>query len=240
MSNQTVVPPGGQFQLPASSKEPLVAFRCSPVFRPYLEEDAKDAAFIIDTPIVYQYIQGASPISLSSSTPNSSNSSDCDDLGTMAVTISIGNNVLAWEEVPLNTTGYEISVDLSSLSAQKTGYNVTCNAAYQADSETSSSSTTQSFSTNTSLLYLPDTQGSVVKTDLRTGALWVQPADGKGGDFQPFIPQGFYISFDSYLETNLSLINQLKADGFNTVRAVASLCVCQANAVADSPDPSLR
>ena len=211
MSNQTVVPPGGQFQLPASSQEPLVAFRCSPAFRPYLEEDANDAIIVVDTPIVYQYIQGASPISLSSS------SSDC---GTLDVTISIDNQVFAIQQVPLNTTGSEICLDLSSLKLQKTGYNVTCSATYQA----AASSTPQEFSASTSLLYLPDNQGSVVKTDLRTGTLWARPADGKGGDFQPFIPQGFYVSFDSALAKNLTYIDQLKLDGFNTVGSSSPLC----------------
>ncbi|KAH0834098.1 hypothetical protein J3R83DRAFT_11385 [Lanmaoa asiatica] len=174
MANQTIVPPGGQFRLPPISEEPLVAFRCSPAFRPYLKEDAKNAAFVIDTPIVYRY-------------------------------------VYIKQEVPLNTTGYEISLDISSLSAQKTPYNVTCSVTYQAN--TSSSPATQYFSTNTSLSYLPDTNGSVVKTDLRTGALW-------GGDFQPFVPQGFYVSVDQYLAKNLSYIDQLKADGFNTIHPI--------------------
>ena len=214
MPNQTVVPPGGHFQLPADSQESLVAFRCSPAFRPYLEEDARDAAVIIDTPIVYQYIQGASPISLSSSGSDSSELLD--------VTIGIGASVFARKEVPLNTTGYEISLDITSLKAQITGYNVTCNATYGA--ETSLSSTNQQFSASTSLLYLPDTQGSVVKTDLRTGVLWARPADGKGGDFQPFISQGFYVSFDRALAQNLSYIDQLKADGFNTVGSISPLC----------------
>lgn len=218
MPNQTVVPPGGQFQLPATSNDPLLAFRCSPAFRPYLEEDAKDAAFIIDTPIVYRYLQGASPISLSNS---GSNSSECDDLGKLEVTISVGNRVFAKQEVSVNTTGYEISLDLSSLSAQKTPYSVSCSATYQA--ETSGTPTAQYFSTNSSLLYLPDTNGSVVKTDLRTGALWTRPANGKGGDFQPFVPQGFYVSFDQFLAKNLSLIDQLYEDGFNTVRFIFPL-----------------
>ena len=218
MSNQTVVPPGGQFQLPATSAEPLVAFRCAPAFRPYLEEDAQNAAVVVDTPIVYRYLQGASPISFSSS---GWNSSAYDALGKTEVTISIDNKVFAIEEVPLNTTGYEISVDLSSLQAQKTHYSVTCNATYQA--ETSSSPATQYFSANASLLYLPDTNGSVVKTDLRTGSLWARPADGKGGEFQPFVPQGFYIEFDPYLVQNLSYIDQLKEEGFNTVRSIFPL-----------------
>ena len=211
--NETVVPPGGQFQLPASSNEPLVAFRCSPAFRPYLEADAKDATFIIDTPIVYQHIQGASPISLSTS---GSSASECDDLGMLNVRISIGNHIFAKEEVPLNTTGYEIPLDLSRLSAQKASYNVTCDAIFQGKT----SSSTRHFLTSTSLLYLPDTKASVVKTDLRTGALWTRPANGSDGDFKPFIPQGFYVSLDQQLAKNLSYIDQLKADGFNTVRSI--------------------
>ncbi|KIK75861.1 hypothetical protein PAXRUDRAFT_88970, partial [Paxillus rubicundulus Ve08.2h10] len=211
MPNQTVVPPGGQFQLPASSSEPLIAFRCAPVFRPYLEEDGKDAAFLIDTPIVYQYIEGAAPISLPASSAHSSRG-----LGNVDVTISIGNYLYTTEEVPVNATGFEISLDIHSLIAQKTPYNVSCSATYKTETS-SSGTTTQYFSANTSLLYLPDTSNSVVKTDLRTGALWTRPADGKGGAFAPFIPQGFYISFDQYLAKNLSLLDQLKADGFNTV-----------------------
>ncbi|KAF8125647.1 hypothetical protein EV363DRAFT_1402396 [Boletus edulis] len=191
MPNQTVVPPGGQFQLPASSNEPLVAFRCAPAFRPYLEEDAKDAAFIIDTPIIYQYIQGASLISLPSS------GSECDDLGTMDVQLSIGH-IFARQAVPLNSTGYEITVDISSLPAQKIGYNVSMQCY---------------ISSRNAIIAYP-------ATDLRTGALWARPADGKGGDFQPFIPQGFYVPFDQYLAKNLSLIEQLKADGFNTIHPV--------------------
>jgi hypothetical protein len=62
-------------------------------------------------------------------------------------------------------------------------------------------------------LYLPNTNASVTKTDLRTGALWVKPPNGTGA-FAPFIPQGFYINFDEYLATNLTMITQLKEDGF--------------------------
>ncbi|KAI9571957.1 hypothetical protein HD554DRAFT_2213418 [Boletus coccyginus] len=215
MPNQTVVLPGGQFQLPPSSDEPLVAFRCSPGFRPYLQEDAKTASMIIDTPIVYQYIQGASPITLSSSGSNSSGG-----LGTMNVTISIGGQVFANPQVPLNTTEYQIAVDLSSLQTQKTAYQVTCTATYQGETTTTPNHVKPYFSASASLLYLPDTNGSVVKTDLRTGTLWARPANGTGGPFQPFIPQGFYVSFDQYLAKNLSIIDQLKADGFNTIHPI--------------------
>ncbi|KAG1797108.1 uncharacterized protein HD556DRAFT_274370 [Suillus plorans] len=212
MSNQSVVPPGGQFVLPAQSVDPLLSFRCAPVFRPYLQEDAKSAAFIVDTSIVYDWIAGAEPISLPSTSGSSSNTTG---LGTISVTINVGS-VKTTANVPLNATKFQIPVDISKLQARKAAYNVTCSATYTAPS----SSKSQKFKTGASLLYLPDTNASVTKTDLRTGALWVRPADGKGGAFAPFVPQGFYINFDEYLAGNLTMIDKLKADGFNTLHPI--------------------
>ncbi|KAH7906070.1 hypothetical protein BJ138DRAFT_1117903 [Hygrophoropsis aurantiaca] len=234
MPNQTAVAPGGQFDLPYGSTEPLLAFRCAPSFRPYLEEDAESASFVIDTPIVYQYISGAYPIELGGSNTMSAGRSD---LGSLNITISIGGSVLTTQEVPLNATGVEVSVDLSGLQAQKTAYNVSCAATYTSSSSSSSNSSklyttssgsgssqpsgsSQQFKANSTLLYLPDTNGSVTKTDLRTGALWVRPANGSGGAFAPIIPNGFYTSFDQYLAQNLSIIDTLKADGFNAIHPI--------------------
>ncbi|KAG2360992.1 hypothetical protein BDR07DRAFT_1610424 [Suillus spraguei] len=212
MSNQSVVPPGGQFVLPVQSVEPLLSFRCAPVFRPYLQEDAKNAAFVVDTPIVYDWIAGTEPILLPSTSASSSSSTG---LGSISVTINVGS-VKTTANVPLNATNFQIPIDISNLQAQKTAYNVSCSATYSS----SSSSKSQQFKTGASLLYLPDTNASVTKTDLRTGALWVRPANGKGGSFAPFIPQGFYINFDEYLVTNLSFIDQLQAEGFNTLHPI--------------------
>ncbi|KAG1886003.1 hypothetical protein F4604DRAFT_1969065 [Suillus subluteus] len=217
MANQSVVPPGGQFVLPTQSVEPLLSFRCAPVFRPYLEEDATSAAFVVDTPIVYDWIAGAESISLPS---NSNSSSGSNSLGSLSVTINVGS-IYTTANVPLNATGIQIPVDISVLNAQKTAYNVTCSATYSAPSSSGSQpANEQKFNTSSSLLYLPDTNASVTKTDLRTGALWVRPANGSGGAFAPFIPQGFYINFEQYLATNLTMIDQLKDDGFNTIHPI--------------------
>ncbi|OJA13942.1 hypothetical protein AZE42_01327 [Rhizopogon vesiculosus] len=209
MSNQSVVPPGGQFTFPPSSNEPLLSFSCVHAFRPYLEEDGKSAAFIVDTPIVYDSVTGAEPILLPSDSSSSAN------LGSLDVTISVGS-VYTTATVPLNATGVQIPIDISGLVAQQAAYNVSCSATYS----TASTSKPQQFNTSTLLLYLPNTNASVTKTDLRTGALWVRPADGTGGAFAPFIPQGFYVNFDTYLATNLSMVDQLKADGFNTIHPI--------------------
>ncbi|KAI6147833.1 hypothetical protein BKA82DRAFT_504340 [Pisolithus tinctorius] len=181
MANQTVVPPGGQFVLPPQSNDPLLAFRCAPEFRPYLEEDAKTAAFIVDTRIVYDWINGASPISLPCNNTNSTSESPS-NAGNVTVTVKVGG---------IHTTQ---SVSLGA--RRRIPYHVDCIASYH-----TGSSKTQTYFTNASLLYLPDTNSSVTKMDLRSGG------------FLPFIPQGFYVSFDQYLAKNLSLIDQLKADG---------------------------
>ncbi|KAG1732635.1 uncharacterized protein EDB91DRAFT_664266 [Suillus paluster] len=216
-ANQSVVHPGGHFVLPTRSVQPLLSFRCAPVFRPYLEEDAKSAAFVVDTPIVYDSITGAESIILPSSSSSSSGSTG---LGSLNVTITVGS-VHTTANVPLNATGVQIPVDIRMLEAQKTAYDVSCFATYSVPSSSKSQpADQQTFKTSASLLYLPDTTASVTKTDLRTGALWVRPANGEGGAFAPFIPQGFYINFDKYLAKNLTMIDQLKADGFNTLHPI--------------------
>lgn len=214
MANQTVVPPGGQFVLPPQSNDSLLAFRCAPGFRPYLEEDAKTAVFVVDTRIVYDWIDGASPISLPSNSTNSTSQSPS-NAGNITVTIKVGG-VHTTQSVPLGATGIQVPLDISKLIAQKTPYHVDCTASYRTPS-----SNTQKYFANASLLYLPDNNSSsITKTDLRTGSLWVRPVNNPGSGFRPFIPQGFYVSFDQYLAKNLSLIDQLKADGFNTIHPI--------------------
>lgn len=213
MANQTVVPPGGQFVLPPQSNDPLLAFRCAPEFRPYLEEDAKTAAFIVDTRIVYDWINGASPISLPCNNTNSTSESPS-NAGNVTVTVKVGG-IHTTQSVSLGAVGYKIPLDISNLTAQKIPYHVDCIASYP-----TGSSKTQTYFTNASLLYLPDTNSSVTKMDLRSGSLRVRPVNDPSSGFLPFIPQGFYVSFDQYLAKNLSLIDQLKADGFNTIHPI--------------------
>ncbi|EIW76589.1 hypothetical protein CONPUDRAFT_76224 [Coniophora puteana RWD-64-598 SS2] len=213
MANQTVVPPGGQFALPASSEEPLLALRCAPAFRPYLSEDATSAAFVIDTTVVYQYIAGAAPITLSS---NASATLKSSSIGTLNITISANGTNLITTQVPLNAAGYEVQANLTALSAQQAAYDLTCSATFSEPS----SNEVQKFEAKGELLYLPDTNGSVTKTDLRTGLLWARPANGSGGAFAPIMPNGFYVNFDEYLSNNLSIIGDLKKDGFNTIHPI--------------------
>ena len=191
MASQAVVPPGGNFPTPASSTQPLLALRCAPAIRPYLAEDsATPAGILIDAPVTYSHIVGAEPISISS--------------GSLEVTISANGKTLGQSQVPLNATKYEIPFSLGGLKAQTNAYNVSCTAKYNS----------RTFTASTALSYLPNpTNSSVTKMDLRTGALMAKPANGKGGDYEYVFPIGFYSSFDGYLATNLSAINDLKDQG---------------------------
>lgn len=198
MANQSVVAPGGNFPTPSTSSTPLLSFRCAPAIRPYLAED-KVGEIIIDSLVTYTEIDGAQPITLSSN-----GSQPTTGGGHLTVEISVDGKTLANGSVPLNATKYALPITLSSLQTQKGAYNVSCSATYS----------NQSFNTSTALSYLPDPQsGSVTKMDLRSGALLAKPIGNAKGAYEPVFPIGFYTSFDGYLATNLSALNDLKAQG---------------------------
>ncbi|KIY48491.1 hypothetical protein FISHEDRAFT_65755 [Fistulina hepatica ATCC 64428] len=189
------------FPVPQSSEEPLLAFKCSQAVLPYIAGDS-GAQIIVDTSVVYSFINGASPISLSQ-----------DPSENVSISISAGGIELAAAAVSLNTAKNLVSFNLSQLNARAEPYNLSCDASYAS----------QSFHANSTLTYLPtlpDDIGSVAKLDLRTGVMLVQPADGSGGEFTPIIPFGFYTSFDGFLATNLSIPAEIKARGFNMIHVV--------------------
>ena len=190
-----IVPPGGQFPAPATSDSTLLALRCTPIYKPYIAEDATSGAgFIIDTVVTHTQVQGAMPITLETSAD------------TLAVSISIGPNVLAVGKVPLNTTKFEIPFSLTKLIPRKEPYTVSCSAIYSGN---------QQYTTTASLSYLPNPpSGSVTKFDSRTGGLWTKPSGvGYAVDYTPVFPVGFYTSFGDYLAKNLSILDDLKVRG---------------------------
>jgi predicted ATP-grasp superfamily ATP-dependent carboligase len=73
---------------------------------------------------------------------------------------------------------------------------------------------TQTFEATAQVYYLPNpSEGSVTKMDLRTGALLAKPANGSGGDYETVFPIGFYTTYDGYLASNTSVLDELKAQG---------------------------
>ncbi|KAF8128018.1 hypothetical protein EV363DRAFT_1512354 [Boletus edulis] len=200
MSSQSVAAPGGNFPLPSPSPDPLLALRCAPAIRPYLAEDVSSpAAILIDAPVVYYEIANAKSIRLSG-------------YDTMLdVTISLDGRTLATGSVPLNATAYELPFSLEGIMPQKAAYNLSCDATYAS----------QKFSATSALSVLPNpTNSSVTKMDLRTGALLAKPATGLGGSYEPVFPIGFYTNFDGYLASNLSVIDELKEQGFTIIHPI--------------------
>lgn len=190
-----IVPPGGQFPTPATSDSTLLAFRCTPIYKPYIAEDvASNAGFIVDTVITHSHVRGAKPIVLGSATDS------------LHVSIAIGNNVLAVGRVPVNATKFEMPFSLIKLLPRKEPYAVSCSA---------TSDRGQKYTTDSSLSYLPNpVSGSVTKLDARTGGLSAKAFDGgHTADYTRVFPLGFYTSFGDYLAKNLSILNDLKARG---------------------------
>ncbi|KAF9474514.1 hypothetical protein BDN70DRAFT_908482 [Pholiota conissans] len=194
-------PPGGEFPIPATSTNPLLALRCSPAIRPYLAEDAKtagnsnDIAILVDTPVTFSQIANAAPINLHPS------------LDSLTVTVTANGKKLASGSVPLNATKHALQFSLSSLTPRSEAYELSCIATFG----------TQKFVASGSLSFLPDPPssiGSVTKMDLRTGGLLAKPANGKGGPFAPVFPIGFYTGFGNYLVDDSTIPATLASQGY--------------------------
>ncbi|PIL25753.1 hypothetical protein GSI_11503 [Ganoderma sinense ZZ0214-1] len=196
------VAPGGEFPIPSTSTSPLLAFRCSPAIKPYLPEDASASqSFVIDAPVVYSQISGASAIDL----PTRSSASP------LEVTVTIGGKTFATGSLAPNATT-TLSFSLKDLTPQAAPYDVECTAKY-------GSSSTYTAKSQLSYLPAPPAGRSVTKMDLRTGALLAKPANGKGGDYQTVFPFGFYTSFD-YLSSNLANIDAIASQGYTVIHPI--------------------
>lgn len=239
MSNETVVEPGGQFTFPASSSTPLLAFRCGPSIRPYIADDSSSpAGILIDSSVTYSNISGAQAINLPPSISGSDQLSVTVSIN--GKTIAQGNvplNVSKYE-LPFSLLGLQAQAEPYNISCTATYATSmqsspaprnaklyipilpswlelfsTYGTKHTRHVHHVRSSSAQTFQTSASLSYLPNpTQGSITKMDLRTGALLAKPANSSGG-YDTVFPIGFYTMFDGYLASNLSNLDQLKAQG---------------------------
>ncbi|KAK0457025.1 uncharacterized protein EV420DRAFT_534866 [Desarmillaria tabescens] len=202
MSTEPIVPP-----VPERFSTPLFALRCGPALRPYLPEDQDGivddptaVSILVDTPITYSLIVGASPITST--------------LGaTLKVTVSAEGKTLASGRVPFNAAKHALPLSLSALTPRTEVYNISCTAETEVGEQ---------FATTALLSYLPappDDIGSVTKMDTRTGGLLARPAH-QDGAYERVFPIGFYTQFDSFLAVNLSAIGTLKEQGFNIIHPV--------------------
>ncbi|KAJ7253030.1 hypothetical protein B0H12DRAFT_1117142 [Mycena haematopus] len=203
---QPVVRPGGRFPLPELSPTSLLVFRCAPIITPYLEEEDHHAGLVIEAFVTDMRYNGAAPITRAAE-PTAGE--------TLEVSISIDGSILSQSSVRLNSTS-ELHFPLANLSQpRKQPFSIDCTASYASHL----SPEPQTFSATTTLSYLPRPPlGSATKRDSRTGALLVRPPGSSS--YEAVFPIGFYTSFDSYLDSDLSILDELKAQGFTIVHPV--------------------
>ena len=121
MYGSPVVPPGGQFPVPATSDTPLLAFRCTSTFKPYVAEDVtlNNAGFIMDTAVTHTQVQGAKPIDLEPG------------VDFILVSISAEQTIPVVDvPAPVNTIKFEVPFSLVELTPRKKPYDVSCSATY--------------------------------------------------------------------------------------------------------------
>ncbi|KAJ7178063.1 hypothetical protein C8R46DRAFT_1075716 [Mycena filopes] len=206
IQGQPVVPPGGRFPISERSSAPLLVFRCSPIITPYLHED-HEAGVVVETFVTYSRYSGSKPVVFSDGQPSST--------AALEVSISVNGALLAEATVGFNSTS-ELHFPLANLSQpRKQPFIIDCAASYTPQH----SHERQIFSAVAAISYLPAQEsGSVTKRDSRTGALLVKPSGSNS--YEPIFPIGFYTSFDNYLDSDLLILDQLKAEGFTIVHPV--------------------
>ncbi|EIN14572.1 hypothetical protein PUNSTDRAFT_49317 [Punctularia strigosozonata HHB-11173 SS5] len=193
----------GRSTSPAASSAPLLDIRCTPMVQPYLSSDTT-GSIIIDANVTHDVGQALPSDFSESSTP------------TLNVTVFLASSPsspLVQLQMPVGSIGAEASFSLASLPPATTPYNLTCSASL-------SSSSSARFITNTTLRRLPPNpyNGSVTKIDRRTGAMLRQSSSGNGS-WDPILTFGFYTGFDA-LASNLSIVDQMKAIGLNTIHLI--------------------
>ncbi|KAJ7084823.1 hypothetical protein B0H15DRAFT_847733 [Mycena belliarum] len=205
LPGQPVVPPGGQFPAPELHPSPLLALRCAPIITPYLDDDDR-GGILVEAFLTFARYSGAEPIASPPDPPGAA---------TLDVSISAGSAVLTTGVLAFNATT-ELYFPLASLGRlRRQPFEIECAAAYAAPRALE----VQRFSAATVLSYMPQPPaGSVTKRDARTGALLVKPAGGAA--YEAIFPMGFYTSFDGYLDSDLSILDDLKAQGFTIVHPV--------------------
>ena len=190
--------PSGSFQH-GEALGPLFAFQCLPRMQLYLEgEDcATSASVLVDTLTTLAPLRYASPLT----TP----------VATITLSIDIEGLHSVHKNVQMNSTNLEFPVSLCHLLPQRQPFTLMCSAELE-----SNSSPNQIFVTSSPLLYLPSPLvGAATSIDRRTGALM---AKATNRTFQAVFPIGFYTDFGGYLAGNLSILEEIKSQGYSNQR----------------------
>ncbi|KIM26632.1 hypothetical protein M408DRAFT_182435 [Serendipita vermifera MAFF 305830] len=211
---QPVVEPGGVYPTPQKfpEHEPLLLFRCTPKYHPFIHGDDNTASILIDLAITHTQMNGTAPF------PGETKH-DVEN-AKFLVTLSTDHiPVLAAKVMPLGRH-QKVTFPLVTMVPQKKPHKLSCTArrvdhgSSRADSPSQSSVHTA----HTTLSYqLPNNNGSMVKIDSETRGLQFRATNK---EWYRIIPYGFYTAFDDYLAKNLSVLDAAVGNWHNMVHPV--------------------
>ncbi|KAH7335272.1 hypothetical protein B0J17DRAFT_719811 [Rhizoctonia solani] len=193
-------PPGGNFPSPTTSTQPLLRFECWPGLRPYVSGLDSTGSVLFSASVVdkspgtpYDPLKDGSLFHISAQIDGKNVASSV----TLSSNGIIGEDGFTWSKL--------------GIAPRRDVYNLTCTA-----TAVKSGKTFQHSSTVAYLPPKPDSIGNVVQTDGRTGALLVPQGDKR----VPLLPFGFYTGFGGYLDQNLTILDDIKNEGYNFVHPV--------------------
>ena len=187
--------PFGGFQH-GEALDPLFAFQCLPRMQLYLEGDdcATSASVLVDTLTTLAPLRYASPLTI--------------PVATITLSIDIEGLHSVYKNVQTNSTNLEFPVSLCHLLPRRQPFTLTCSAELEPFSFPNETSVTSS-----PLLYLPSPiSGTATSIDRKTGALMTRATNRT---FQAVFPIGFYTDFGGYLAGNLSILDEIKSQGYS-------------------------
>lgn len=192
-------PPESWFQVPAASDTDLLALRCAPALKPYLSGEDSTASVVVDALLTRVHENNA--VALPAHARNIP----------LTVTVAIDGKAVAHGLVkPGNTV--ELPFSLKGINPSADPRAITCTASIPLGGSKGT------FHAASQLFFLPPNPfgGNTVKFEARTGALLVK----QGKSWEPIWPFGFYTSFDDFLGKNLTILDDVKARGINTIHPV--------------------
>ncbi|RMD43855.1 hypothetical protein DV735_g1359, partial [Chaetothyriales sp. CBS 134920] len=194
--------PGGWFDYPSYSANPLLHLKAKPRMSIYLDTE-EQGSLVIDAAISYEV---GSPI-----TPSCATGVSQGQELPLKVDIFSDGLLLDTAVISVGSTDNEIPLRLDGLSASLEPYNITVKAEL-------SDGTTYTTSTNVYRLPYPDNYGTVSRVDNLYGGLWYQR--GKESSWQSIFPYTYYVQWTLYWQDNVTTLDEFASMGYNLIHIV--------------------
>jgi hypothetical protein len=180
--------------VPPQSPSPLLRFECWPSLRPYVSGPDNTGSVLLSASVV-------------DTTPGSAYSASTDG-SLFHVTAQLDGHTIA-SNIPLSVgtpTATESPLfdwKKAAIAPRRDAYNLSCSA--------TAAKSGKVFHSTAQVFYLPPAPsdvGGVVQTDGRTGGLLAGKTKSK------VFPFGFYTAFGGYLDSNLTVLDEIKKQGW--------------------------